>query len=74
MKKADKQAIAAEVKTQIEVLGYQAMYGGRKGHGFWIKGLTLSNPRSGNPNFATMRECQDAIKRGGFAHLLTGDR
>ena len=66
MTKQQKQAIATEVKAQLNEIGYQAMYGGRKGHGFWVKDLILANPRSGNPNFATMSECQFAIKNGRF--------
>ena len=66
MTKQQKEAIAAEVKAELEAIGYQVMYGGRKGHGFWVKGLVLPNPRSGNPNFATIPECRKAIAIGKF--------
>jgi hypothetical protein len=61
MPKAEKQAIAKEVQSQLESLGYTVMYGGRKGHGFWIKGYVSAKPKSGNPHFQTMKECQAII-------------
>ena len=59
--KEKKAAIAKEVQTQLESLGYTVMYGGRKGHGFWIKGYVNPAPKSGNPHFQTMKECLSMI-------------
>lgn len=37
--KATRATEAAEVKAMLEARGREALYGGRKGHGFWIKGF-----------------------------------
>lgn len=63
MTRAEKRAIANQVKSQLEALGYTVMYGDRKGFGFWIKGYVNPKPKSGNPHFQTMKECQEMIAK-----------
>lgn len=46
-----KDAEAVGVKQEMEALSYQVLYGGRKGHGFWVHGQ----------GWARMNECKRMI-------------
>ena len=49
---------AGKIEQQLSALGIEALYGGKKGHGFWLKGYT--NPRLGS-SYHSIRECQTLI-------------
>ena len=44
--KQQKQAQAKSLISQLTAKGYEVLYGGSKGHGFWIKGKINSRTKT----------------------------
>lgn len=58
--KAQREAEALSMTLRLVSKGFEPMYGGSKGHGFWIKGQKHSNLTKSNlnPCFFLMRDCE----------------